>query len=220
MASGVDFVACDNPYANRFTIHILAALAEHESRMISERVKAAFAAKRARGDTFKRPSSSFPAGASMLGTRAANAEAILRSRQIYADLVPIVRRLRADDMSVREVAGALNEMGHRTQRGTSWSVGTVYAFLNRESLSCAPPKWWSGSNPLRRGLLAQTNARSKPVVRFILSERDAGSLYSTIAEKLNADGLRTPRGLLWNAASINNIMSRRGVNHRSHAKRW
>lgn len=39
MASGVDFVACDNRYANRIMIHILAALAEHESRMISERVK-------------------------------------------------------------------------------------------------------------------------------------------------------------------------------------
>lgn len=52
-----------------------------------------------------------------------------------------------------------------------------------------------------------------------LAERNAGSLYSTIAEKLNADGYRTPRGLFWNAASINNIMSRRGINHRSNSKR-
>ena len=218
LASGVDFIACDNPHANRFTIHVLAALAEHESRMISERVKAAFAAKRARGDTFKSPNSAFPAGAAMLGTRAANAEAILRSREIYADLVPIVRRLRSEDMSVREVARALNEMGHRTQRGTPWSVGTVYAFLNRESLSCAPPKWWSGSSALRRSQILQTQARSRPIIQFILSERNVGSLYHEIAHKLNATGSRTPRGLMWNAASINNIMSRRGVNHRSSAR--
>jgi len=69
MASGVNFVACDNPHANRFTIHILAALAEHESRMISERVKAAFTAKRARGDDFKRPGALFPVGAAIMGTR-------------------------------------------------------------------------------------------------------------------------------------------------------
>jgi hypothetical protein len=32
MESGVDFVACDNPHANRLTIHILAAVAEDEAR--------------------------------------------------------------------------------------------------------------------------------------------------------------------------------------------
>ncbi len=30
MDSGVEFVACDNPTANRLTLHILAAMAEHE----------------------------------------------------------------------------------------------------------------------------------------------------------------------------------------------
>jgi len=113
-------------------------------------------------------------------------------------------------MSVRQVAGALNEMGHRTQRGTPWSAGTVYALLNRESLSCAPAKWWIGSSVSRRGQLAQTDARSGPVIRFILAERDEGNLYKVIADKLNAAGSRTPRGLLWNIASINNIMTRRG----------
>ncbi len=31
MDSGVDFVACDNPHATRLTLHILAAVAEHEA---------------------------------------------------------------------------------------------------------------------------------------------------------------------------------------------
>jgi hypothetical protein len=30
MDAGIDFVACDNPYANKLTLHILAAIAEHE----------------------------------------------------------------------------------------------------------------------------------------------------------------------------------------------
>ena len=41
MDSGVEFVCCDNPHANRLTIHILAAVAEAEAVAISERTKAA-----------------------------------------------------------------------------------------------------------------------------------------------------------------------------------
>src|SRR3984893_18460178 len=41
MESGVDFVAADMPMANRLTVHVLAAVAEHEREMISERTKRA-----------------------------------------------------------------------------------------------------------------------------------------------------------------------------------
>jgi len=49
MDSGVEFVAVDNPHANKLTIHILAAVAQHEREAISERTKAALAAAKARG---------------------------------------------------------------------------------------------------------------------------------------------------------------------------
>jgi len=45
----VDFVCCDNPTATKFTIHILAAVAEHERDAISARTKAALAAAKANG---------------------------------------------------------------------------------------------------------------------------------------------------------------------------
>jgi DNA invertase Pin-like site-specific DNA recombinase len=49
MDSNVEFIGADNPHANRLTVHILAAVAEHERAAISERTKAALAAAKRRG---------------------------------------------------------------------------------------------------------------------------------------------------------------------------
>jgi DNA invertase Pin-like site-specific DNA recombinase len=43
MDSGVDFVAADMPLANRFTIHIVAAVAEYALKLISDRIRVALA---------------------------------------------------------------------------------------------------------------------------------------------------------------------------------
>jgi DNA invertase Pin-like site-specific DNA recombinase len=59
MESGVDFVACDLRGANRFTLHIMAAMAEQEALMISQRTKAGLAALRARGMVSATPGKNF-----------------------------------------------------------------------------------------------------------------------------------------------------------------
>ena len=49
MDSNVEFIAADNPHANRLTVHILAAVAEYERTAISERTRAALQAAKHRG---------------------------------------------------------------------------------------------------------------------------------------------------------------------------
>src|SRR5262245_21022571 len=60
MDSGVEFVAVDNPHANKLTLHILAAVAQHEREMISQRTKDALQAAKARGKRLGNPNSQAP----------------------------------------------------------------------------------------------------------------------------------------------------------------
>lgn len=55
MENGTDFISCDMPQASRLTIHILAAVAEHEREMISKRTKAAPAEAKRRGTKLGNP---------------------------------------------------------------------------------------------------------------------------------------------------------------------
>ena len=55
MDSGVEFIAVDNPHANKLTVHILAAVAQHEREIISARTSAALKAAKARGRRLGNP---------------------------------------------------------------------------------------------------------------------------------------------------------------------
>lgn len=120
MEAGVEFTAVDFPQANRLTVHILAAVAEHEAKMISERTKAALQAAKARGKVlggYRGVSPDKAAYEASLSIRKASAKARA------ADLAPVIAQLRAEGVtSLGGLAKALTERGIPTARGEAkWS---------------------------------------------------------------------------------------------------
>jgi DNA invertase Pin-like site-specific DNA recombinase len=105
-------------------LHLYAALAEKEWRLIAERTKADLAAKKAAGAALGNPRNLDEAGA--LGRVRLRADA----DQFAANLIPIVQELRASGArGYGFIASSLNERGIRTARGGGWHVSTVQTFL-------------------------------------------------------------------------------------------
>ena len=140
MESGVEFVACDNPHASRFTVHILAAVAEHEARMISERTKTALTAAKARGTALGSARLNHWEGREHL-RRAGQRKAVAKAAEshtrsadeAYADLVPVIQEMQSGGATLRTIADRLNEMGHSTRRGKAWNASQVMRVLARQS---------------------------------------------------------------------------------------
>jgi len=125
MDSGVEFVAADNPHANKLTIHILAAVAQHEREAVSQRTKDALAAAKAQGVKLGNPR----LAESVAEANAARVEAADR---FAANVLPIIREIQASGVSsLRGVAKALIARGIKTARGGEWSAVQVTDILNR-----------------------------------------------------------------------------------------
>ena len=107
MESGVDFVAVDQPFANKLTIHILAAVAEHEREMISTRTRDALAAAKARGVKLGGPKL---AEVCRIGHRTQAEQA----DRFAANTRPVIEQIRKSGItSLRAIAAALNARGCR-----------------------------------------------------------------------------------------------------------
>jgi DNA invertase Pin-like site-specific DNA recombinase len=127
MAQRVPFIVAElGADADPFMLHLYAALAEKERRLIAERTRLALAAKKATGARLGNPRNLNEAGALGRRTLASDAD------RLAANVLPIVQELRAAGLkALGAIAAALNSRGVRTARGGRWHVSTVRNLLRR-----------------------------------------------------------------------------------------
>ena len=127
MVQRVPFIVAElGADADPFMLHLYAALAEKERRLISERTRLALGVKKATGARLGNPRNLNEAGA--LGRRTLASEA----DRLAANVLPIVQELRAAGLkALGAIAAALNSRGVRTARGGRWHVSTVRNLLRR-----------------------------------------------------------------------------------------
>lgn len=129
MESNVDFVACDMPTANNFTIHIFAALAEQEAKMISERTKTALSELKKRGVILGNPEN-LTKEARLKGALARSENAKNNSNNIKA--AAMAKLLKDKEMNLRQIAYQLNLLGYETRRNCVFRAETVKRLINRQ----------------------------------------------------------------------------------------
>jgi DNA invertase Pin-like site-specific DNA recombinase len=125
MDSGVEFVAVDNPHANKLTVHILAAVAQHEREAIAQRTRDALQAAKARGKRLGNPNLERARQRAL----EANSEA---AERFAANVLPIIKQIQKSGVSsLRGVAKALSARGVKTARGGEWTAVQVSDILRR-----------------------------------------------------------------------------------------
>lgn len=120
----------DMPFADRFTVGILAQVAQWERERISDRTKAALSVAKARGRTLggKRPNQRCVNAA---GRQKARATRQAASAQRKIDVMPYVDAARsAGHTSLRSIAGYLNGRRIAAPRGGHWHAAQVARLLN------------------------------------------------------------------------------------------
>jgi len=127
MAQRVPFIVAElGADADPFMLHLYAALAEKERRLISERTRAALAQRKAHGARLGNPRNAQEAAAFGRSVQAAEAD------QFAADIMPILEGIRRSGATtLSAIADALNARGIRTARGGHWHVSTVQNVLAR-----------------------------------------------------------------------------------------
>jgi len=113
--------------ADPFMLHLYAALAEKERALISQRTKAALAAKKAQGVKLGNPRAADAAVKAQAAHRAS-------ADRFAANILPVVDSIRASGISSHAgIAAALNARGVHTARGGRWHATTVRNLLTRGS---------------------------------------------------------------------------------------
>jgi DNA invertase Pin-like site-specific DNA recombinase len=207
LESGLDFVALDAPHANKFTLHILAALAEYESKMMSERMKGVHAAARARGDArasrARRPPSRFPASARLASAKSRRERTEARA----LDLAPLVWAAIEEGKSLKVIADEFNRDGIAPPRATPWSKGSIERLARRTR---AEFDRGDKIRAIERVGITQIRIRRQAAeVGPVLVELwRTGRSYTDMRDELARRGITAPWGKAWGKASLRRYLMR------------
>lgn len=120
MAAGTPFIVAElGAETDPFILHLFAALSEKERKLIASRTKSALADLKAQGVQLGNRTNLKEAQA--LG-QARNAE---KATAFAASILPEVRRLQAQKMTMTQIAEELNRRGVKTALGRTWHQSTV-----------------------------------------------------------------------------------------------
>lgn len=128
MESEVEFIVCDLPQANRFTIQIFAALAEQEARFISERTKDALAVLKRNGKKLGSPQN-LDFKSRQKGLEARKRNALENENNIKA--AAMIDALNKQGKSFYYIANELNRLGFKTRRGKHFTQVQVKILYDR-----------------------------------------------------------------------------------------
>lgn len=121
--SGVDFVCCDCPNADKFTVGILALLAQRERELISERTRSALAAAKSKGVKLGTPLPEKAVAAMVAANKVAK-------DQFASKVRPIIEDIKAAGVSTLQgIADCLNRRGISTRNGKAWYPASVRTIL-------------------------------------------------------------------------------------------
>jgi len=129
MAQRVPFVVAElGPDVDPFMLHVYAALAEKERRMISDRTRSALAAKKASGSALGNARNLNAAG--QQGRLVQQSEAA----RFSANILPLIKSIQAGGITgMVAIAAALNDRGVRTARGGRWHCSSVRNVMLRSA---------------------------------------------------------------------------------------
>lgn len=131
--SGVQFVVAESPNLNDLTIHIFAAVAQHERELISKRTKDALAQAKKRGVKLGNPV--ILAGGQVAGsgnTNNARLEKSKKSHNFALNMKEIIEDISSKEkFTLREIAKCLNMRGFRTRRNCEWTASGVRLILKK-----------------------------------------------------------------------------------------
>jgi len=128
----VEFIALDMPVANRLTVHILAAVAEHEALIISSRTSSALQVLKRNGAKLGNPEN-LDEKARKLGPIANRNIALNHSANISATALAKILRYEKG-MPLQKVADELNSAKLFTRNGKYQTACSIRNLLNRAEL--------------------------------------------------------------------------------------